>query len=236
MTVINDLTHRSFTNVADRRTSDYSVPTILPIRATGTQAPVFCIHPIDGLASCYAALAAHIDDDHPIYGVQAPMTGERSVSLTALAAHYADDILAVHRGGPIHLLGLSLGGLLAHAVAVELQGRGVAVESLTLLGSDPLRPCAVSNPDEQQNELLAAMGDDIDRSRAEELLAVATHNEALASRHFPGVYVGNALIVSAEGSDAGPAWHPFVSGNVSKYLVPDAAAFALVGPLVNSYI
>lgn len=235
MTVINDYSQRSFTDVAERRTSDYSVPTILRIRATGTQAPIFCIHPIDGLASCYAALAAHIDEDHPLYGVEAPMTGDRSVSLTALAARYADGILAVHRGGPIHLLGLSLGGLLAHAVAVELQGRGVTVQSLTLLGSEPLQPCVVS-PDEQQNELLAAMGDDIDRSRAEELLAVATHNEALASRHFPGVYVGNALVVSTEGFDVGTAWHPFVSGTVAKYLVPDAAAFALVGPLVNSYI
>lgn len=242
MTVVNDLSHPSITGIVDRSPTAYSRPTILPIRATGTRAPVFCIHPIDGLASCYASLAAHVDEEHPIYGVQAPTPGEDSKSLTALAAYYADEILAgdtvgpIHTAGPIHLLGLSFGGLLAHAVAIDMQARGVAVDSLTLLGSDPLRSRTDGTPAELAHALLAGMSDDIDRSHAEELLAVATHNQALANRHFPGVYVGDALVVSSDGSDAGPAWHTFVSGTVVKYLVPDASEFGLVGPLVNSFI
>ncbi|MDJ0359946.1 thioesterase domain-containing protein [Rhodococcus sp. H29-C3] len=235
MTVVNDLSHPSITGIVDRSSTTYPRPTILPIRVAGTRAPVFCIHPIDGLASCYASLAAHLDEEQPIYGVQAPTPGENWKSLTALAAYYADKILAANSVRPIHLLGLSFGGLLAHAVAVVMQGHGVAVDSLTLLGSDPLQSRTVGTPAELQHELLAGMSDDIDRSHAEELLAVATHNEALAHGHFPGVYVGSALVVSAEGSDAGPAWHPFISGTVVKYLVPDAAAFEIVGPLVNSY-
>ncbi|ORI12703.1 thioesterase domain-containing protein [Rhodococcus sp. 1168] len=236
MTVVNDLPHPSITGIVDRSPNVYSRPTILPIRATGTRAPVFCIHPIDGLVSCYASLAAHVDEEHPIYGVQAPTPAEDSKSLTALAAYYADEILAGGTVGPIHLLGLSFGGLLAHAVAIHMQGRGVAVDSLTLLGSNPLQSRTDGTPAELAHALLAGMGEDIDRSHAEELLAVATHNEALANRHFPGVYVGDALVVSSDGSDAGPAWHPFISGTVVKYLVPDASAFGLVGPLVDSYI
>ncbi len=236
MTVVNDLSHPSITGIVDRSPTAYPRPTILPIRATGSRAPVFCIHPIDGLASCYASLAGHVNAEHPIYGVQAPTPGNDSKSLTALAAYYVDEILAANSVGPIHLLGLSFGGLLAHAVAVDMQGRGVAVDSLTLLGSDPLPSRPVGTPAEVAHELLAGMGDDIDRSHAEELLAVATHNEALANRHFPGVYVGDALVVSSDGSDAGPVWHTFISGTVVKYLVPDATAFGLVGPLVDSYI
>ncbi|MDJ0393591.1 thioesterase domain-containing protein [Rhodococcus sp. G-MC3] len=233
MTVINDYSHLTYDDVADRKTTEYStepIQAILPIRPTGTEAPVFCIHPIDGLASCYTALAAHIGAEHPVYGLQTP--GDRPVSLTALATHYADEILAIRSSGPLHLLGLSFGGLLAHAVAVVLQGRGVAVRSLTILDSEPMQSSSV----ESSASLLAGMGDDIDRSRAEELLAIATHNEALASKHFPGVYVGEAIVVSTDGSDIGPAWHPFVSGEVTKYLVPDATSFELVGPLVNKYI
>nr|WP_296776987.1 thioesterase domain-containing protein [Rhodococcus sp. (in: high G+C Gram-positive bacteria)] len=232
MTVINDYSHLTFSDLADREATEYSTPiqSIVTIRHQGTQAPVFCIHPIDGLTSCYSALAAHIGDNHPIYGVQS--SGDQAVSLTALAALYADEILAVRSTGPVHLLGLAFGGQLAHAVAVELQGRGVSVKSLTVLDSEPIRSSSAGS----HSSLLAGMGDDVDRSRAEELLAVATHNEALASKHFPGVFVGDVVVVSTDGSDTGPAWHPFVSGEVTKYLVPDASAFALVGPLVNKYI
>ncbi|MEO7078600.1 thioesterase domain-containing protein [Rhodococcus sp. BP22] len=236
MTVVNDLSHPFVTDAVDRSPTAYSRPTILPIRTTGTRAPVFCIHPIDGLASCYTSLAGHVNAEHPIYGVQAPTPGEDSKSLTALAAYYADEILAADSVGPIHLLGLSFGGLLAHAVAVDMQGRGVAVDSLTLLNSDPLQSRTVGTPTELAHQLLAGMSDDIDRSHAEELLAVATHNGALAHRHFPGVYVGDAMVVSSDGSDAGPAWHTFVSGTVVKYLVPDASAFGIVGSLVNKFV
>lgn len=235
MTVINDYSHLTFSDLADRTATEYSpqtepIQSIVTIRSAGTQAPVFCIHPIDGLASCYTALTAHIGEQHPVYGVQA--SGDHATSLTALATHYADEILAVRSSGPLHLLGLAFGGQLAHAVAVELQTRGVSVQTLTVLDSEPVRTSSAGS----HSSLLAGMGEDVDRSRAEELLAVATHNEALANTHFPGVFVGDVVVVSTDGSDTGPAWHPFVSGEVSKYLVPDATAFALVGPLVNKYV
>ncbi|MGA9869692.1 MAG: thioesterase domain-containing protein [Rhodococcus sp. (in: high G+C Gram-positive bacteria)] len=241
MTVITDSTHfnalhLSAPDIVDRSASDVVAPTIVPIRASGASAPVFCIHPIDGLASRYAALAEHIGFDHPVYGVQIAGAGERAVSIGALAARYADDILVVATAGPVHLLGLAFGGVLAHAIAVELQGRGVTVLSVTLLASDPMPRDGSGCSIRQQHELLAGMGDDIDRSRAEELLAAAAHNENLASKHFPGIYVGTALVVSNIGSDAGSAWHAFVSGTVSKFEVPDTAAFGLVGALVDRYL
>lgn len=226
MTVVNDYSKIAYTDFVDRTVTAYTTPAIVPIRTTGTRTPVFCIHPIEGLTSRYADLVEHFDDDQPVYGVQA--ISHRPTSLTALAARYADEILAIRPIGPIHLLGLAFGGVLAHAVAVELQGRGVTVDGLTLLGSDPLRRTA-----DPQHDLLDKMGDVIDRSRAEELLALAAHNEELARRHFPGVFVGNTLVVSVLESDSGTAWHPFVSGTLLKYTVPDVDDSALVGRLVN---
>lgn len=232
MTVINDYSKVSFTDLADRTPTEYATPSILPIRSSGTQAPIFCIHPVVGHATCYTALAEHIDSAHPVFGVQDSATDVRPASLTELAARYAQDILDAAPRGPIHLLGSAFGGVLAHAVAVELQSRGTAVDSLTLLESDPVGHDVAADPD----DLLAGMGEDIDRSHVEELLAAATHNETLAARHFPGVFVGNVLAISTVGSDAVSAWHPFVSGTVSKYLVPDASAHEIVGTLVNSYL
>ncbi|MGK2883701.1 MAG: thioesterase domain-containing protein [Rhodococcus sp. (in: high G+C Gram-positive bacteria)] len=231
MTVISDLSQFSFVDIADRAPRASS--TVLSIRAGGTRSPVFCIHSIDGRAGRYAALAAHIDGDRPVYGVETSASVPRASSVSALAERYADDILAVRGNGPINLLGVSFGGLLAHAVAVALQLRGIAVSSLALLGSSPVQP---PRADEPADELLAGIGADVDRSRAEELVALATDHQELAKQHFPGVYRGRALVVSTVGSDAGAAWHAFVSGTVSKYEVPDASAFGLVGPLVNRHL
>ncbi|MGB2951546.1 MAG: thioesterase domain-containing protein [Rhodococcus sp. (in: high G+C Gram-positive bacteria)] len=233
MTVISDLSQFSFVDIADRAPRASS--TVLSIRAGGTRSPVFCIHSIDGRAGRYAALAAHIDGDRPVYGVETSASVPRASSVSALAERYADDILAVRGNGPINLLGVSFGGLLAHAVAVALQLRGLAVNSLALLGSSPVQSRCES-ADEPAHELLAGIGADVDRSRAEELVALATDHQELAKQHFPGVYRGKALVVSTVGSDAGAAWHAFVSGTVSKYEVPDASAFGLVGPLVNRHL
>ncbi|MFI7167580.1 thioesterase domain-containing protein [Rhodococcoides fascians] len=227
MTVVNDRIHVALTELDP---SDYAVPTIAPIRTAGHLDPVFCIHPLVGLVDCYAELTAHVDDARPIYGVQVPTSGELAESLVALASQYADDIVRIQSDGAVHLLGTSFGGVLAHAIAVELQSRGVTVGALTLLDSDPVRSSADSA------DLLGSMGDDIDRSHAEELLAVASHNDELAQRHLPGIYFGDILAVSSMGTDSGSAWHPFVCGTIAKYLVPDATSFDVVGPLVDSYL
>lgn len=227
MTVVNDLSHLALTELDP---SDYAVPTIAPIRSTGHLDPVFCIHPLVGLVDCYVGLAAHVDDDRPIYGVQVPASGERAESFAALAAQYADDIARIQTDGAVHLLGMSFGGVLAHAIAVELQNRGITVGGLTLLDSDPVLARA------EGADLLGAMGDEIDRSHVEELLAVASHNDELVQRHLPGIYFGDILAVSSLGTDSGSAWHPFVCGTVAKYLVPDATSFDVVGPLVESYL
>lgn len=233
MTVVNDLSHLSPT---DFDTSDYAVPTVAPIRYSESPAPslqqvdaMFCIHPLVGLTDCYAPLTAHLDDVRPIYGVQVSATGDRAESLTALASRYADDIVRVRPLRAVHLLGLSFGGVLAHAIAVELQRRGVDIGGLTLLDSNPV------SAGSDHADLLGAIGANVDRSHVEELLAAALHNHRLAQHHLPGIYHGDMLAVSSDGHDSGSAWHPFVRGTVTKYLVPDATSFDIVGPLVNGY-
>ena len=50
-----------------------------------------------------------------------------------MAASYADRLQAVYPAGPYKLLGWSLGGVVAHELAIELQPRGCVVERLVLL-------------------------------------------------------------------------------------------------------
>jgi nonribosomal peptide synthetase DhbF len=57
-----------------------------------------------------------------------------------MAADYVALIRTVQREGPYNLLGWSLGGLVAHEMAVQLQGLGQVVSMLSLLDSYPFDP------------------------------------------------------------------------------------------------
>lgn len=113
---------------------------VLRLRGGSTRAPLFAIHPAGGMAWCYAGLAARLGPDQPVCGIQArglvrdeplPRTLEEE------AADYVGRIREVQGHGPYRLLGWSVGGVLAHTVAVLLQECGEEVELLALLDAFP---------------------------------------------------------------------------------------------------
>ncbi|MFW2236823.1 amino acid adenylation domain-containing protein [Rhodococcus opacus] len=112
---------------------------LLRIRADGEEgAPLFCIHPIVGLSWCYSGLRQYIEPDLPIYGIQSPSILEDSYlpeSLDELADRYVREIRQIRPSGPYRLLGWSLGGVIAHAMAVQIQAAGEGVELLAMMDS-----------------------------------------------------------------------------------------------------
>ncbi len=106
---------------------------VMPMRVGGDDPPLFCVHPLVGLSWCYMALVPNLPGGYPLYGLQA--RGLRRpeplpASMREMARDYADQIRLTQPAGPYHLLGMSLGGVIAFAIAEELQRRG---ESIGLL-------------------------------------------------------------------------------------------------------
>jgi nonribosomal peptide synthetase DhbF len=110
---------------------------VLPIRKSGEQPPLFCVHPVSGVAWCYSGLQRHLPASLPIYGLQLDSESAWPTNLEELTASYIDRIREVAPTGPYRLLGWSLGGSIAHAVAARLQREGERVEFLALLDSYP---------------------------------------------------------------------------------------------------
>ncbi len=99
---------------------------LMPIRV-GDGPALFCAHPVVGLSWCYLALVPHVDARFPLYGLQA--RGLRRpeplpASMEEMARDYTDQIRMAQPSGPYHLLGWSLGGNIAFAIAEELERRG----------------------------------------------------------------------------------------------------------------
>ncbi|MEK8174903.1 thioesterase domain-containing protein [Streptomyces sp. M19] len=85
-------------------------------------------------------LTARLGRDQPVYGLQARgLTSDEPLprTLWEQAADYAERIREVSPHGPYRLLGWSVGGILAHSVAVLLQEAGAEVELLALLDAFP---------------------------------------------------------------------------------------------------
>jgi thioesterase domain-containing protein len=99
----------------------------------GSGVPIFCIHDGEGLSWSYRALGKYLDC--PIIGInQIPQSDEAEpTSIRSMAASYADRLQAIYPDGPYKLLGWSLGGVVAHELAIELRRRGCLVQSLVLL-------------------------------------------------------------------------------------------------------
>lgn len=112
---------------------------VMPIRAEGEAPPLFCAHPLVGLSWCYMAMLSHVDAKYPLYGLQA--RGLRRpeplpASMQEMARDYADQIRVTQPTGPYHLLGWSLGGNIAFAIAEELRRRDQEIGLLVVMDAN----------------------------------------------------------------------------------------------------
>lgn len=111
----------------------------MPMRVSGDGPPLFCAHPMVGLSWCYTALLPHVDARYPLYGLQArglQRPEPLPASMQEMARDYADQIRMTQPAGPYHLLGMSLGGNVAFAVAEELERRGQRIGLLVILDAN----------------------------------------------------------------------------------------------------
>uniref|UniRef100_UPI0021BEB421 thioesterase domain-containing protein n=1 Tax=Frankia gtarii TaxID=2950102 RepID=UPI0021BEB421 len=128
--------------------ADTALDTLLPLQrvdpSAHTDPPLFCVHPGLGLSWSYAGLLRHLGPRRSIYGIQATEADAATEPLAAteptvhsIAQRYAAVIAATEPTGPIHLLGWSLGAVLAHAVACELERNGRDVPVLVMVDGYP---------------------------------------------------------------------------------------------------
>ncbi|MFE6359612.1 amino acid adenylation domain-containing protein [Streptomyces sp. NPDC057806] len=122
---------------------------LLPLRATGTRPPLFCLHPAGGFSWCYTGLLRHLPPDRPVHGIQArglTEPGRVRDGVDRMAEDYCARILEVQPTGPYHLLGWSFGGQLAQAVAARLKAAGHRVGLLAMLDSYPPEALPADEP------------------------------------------------------------------------------------------
>nr|WP_267875255.1 non-ribosomal peptide synthetase [Duganella lactea] len=109
---------------------------VAAIRTTGSQAPLFFVHPAGGQVDAARRLAAVLDAEIPVYGLVATglEAGELPLSsVEDMAARYLGEIRKVQPQGPYRLAGWSAGGMIAYEIANQLVSLDETVEYLGLI-------------------------------------------------------------------------------------------------------
>ncbi|MBT2414372.1 amino acid adenylation domain-containing protein [Streptomyces sp. ISL-12] len=203
-----------------------------PLRSGGGLPPLFCVHPAGGLAWSFSGLTAHIPADRPVLGLQSRAVADPPAhgpdSIGEMAEDHLARMLEVCPDGPYHLVGWSVGGLIAHEIAVRLERRGKRVGLLAVLDAYPLHDVGElpsGSPGQAVRREMAGSSDAEWPAGLAERLTRAYERNTRAAAHFtPGVFHGTLLLFRATRKPEGHGltarlWHPHVAGSVEEHLV-----------------
>ncbi|MDB4892553.1 MAG: non-ribosomal peptide synthase, partial [Gemmatimonadetes bacterium] len=112
---------------AKMRDADWMAPwlSLIPIKATGSRPPLFCVHGGGGGVLTFKFIGDCLSEDQPLYSLQARglRRGETPhTTVEEMAEHYVESIRQLFPKGPYLLAGHSLGA----AVALEMSQRLIA--------------------------------------------------------------------------------------------------------------
>ncbi|MFF3641304.1 amino acid adenylation domain-containing protein [Streptomyces sp. NPDC002564] len=235
---------------------------LLPLRPKGDRPPLFCLHTGTGLSWAYAALLRHLPQDQPVYGVQARGLAAPEPlpqSLAEMAADYARSIKSVQPEGPYRLLGWSLGGLIAQAVATHLEDQGDHVELLAVIDGYPEgfggAQYSTVQPAGGQDDAAAPrasdlglppdenIGQDMDEDLRANMRQVIDNVGRLTPRHTPRRFRGDLLLFVATedrpadtpAAVAGESWRPYIAGDIESHDIA-AGHYTMLQPAPSARI
>nr|WP_269212225.1 non-ribosomal peptide synthetase [Chromobacterium piscinae] len=208
---------------------------VLPLRA-GKGRPLFCIHPASGFAWQYSGLSRHLRQGLALVGLQSPRPDgaiARCADMDEVCDRHLANLRRIQPQGPYHLIGYSLGGTVAQALAAKLRQQGEEVAFLGLLDTYPPEGQDWNGPTEEeakaevareQEQFMSATEDAADAFMLREKTEmfghiVANYQDAvrLLSQARTPRYDGEATLFVArrtlpDGMDVRETWRPHLAG------------------------
>ncbi|WP_394827290.1 amino acid adenylation domain-containing protein [Pendulispora albinea] len=220
---------------------------LIPIRARGVRAPLFCVAPGSGLVLGYIDLGRSLDPEQPLYAFEPPGLHDGSVPLGSIG-EMADTYLAALRSvqphGPYRLGGWSMGGVVALEMARRLEAQGEPT-ALVVLFDTAAPPAETSRGAASDRGALAHLAPHAGTSAREALDALkregavpldVTEEQFERSLHVfgaslraldaytPFVYGGDVVLFrardEAETADASSQWRTWLTGRFEVVEVP----------------
>ena len=139
-------TIRGLADLVQHQHQTPGLSSLVPIRASGSRPPFYCIHGGDGYILKFHALVEHLGTDQPVFVLQPRAIEGREMPLKTveeIAAAYLAEVQAFQPEGPYYLGGYSFGGLIAFEMARQMRLQQQQVPLLALF--DTLYPPSESD-------------------------------------------------------------------------------------------
>ncbi|MGB8939601.1 MAG: alpha/beta fold hydrolase, partial [Streptomyces sp.] len=212
-----------------------SFEVVLPLnRDPGTgKPPVWFFHGGGGLGWAYFTFAPYLD--RPAFCLQSrgsngtePVAG----SVEEMIEDYLAQMLKIQPDGPFHLIGWSLGGPMAHAIAEALDRRGHEVALLAVLDSQPadeesgfkMPEVAGRTKELYREDIEEVFGQFMNTKNMDAFLdnmsRVGSNNLNKMAAFESPVFRGDLLFFNAtkdKDKSYGPDWRPFVLGSIEEH-------------------
>lgn len=117
-------------------TSSWSA--LVPIRASGSKPPLFCVHAGGAHVFFYNAMAHHLGAEQPVYAIQPlGLDGVEAYhnSIEEMASDYLEEIRTIQPKGPYSLLGTCFSNAVCFEMAKQLEQAGEEVSLLAIVDS-----------------------------------------------------------------------------------------------------
>ncbi|HET7024671.1 MAG TPA: thioesterase domain-containing protein [Gemmatimonadales bacterium] len=111
---------------------------IVPLQPHGSAPPIFAVPGHNGDVFCFLALARHLGEDQPFYGLQPPGLDGHAPPLDQiedLAAYFEEQIRAFEPRGPVVIAGHCAGCLTAFELGRRFRQAGAALDSVAMFGA-----------------------------------------------------------------------------------------------------
>ena len=134
ITLLKHRTIRALSELIKDETKDEPWSALVPLRASGSKPPVFCLHGGGGHVFFLKDLARHLGADQPVYALQKLGLNEIAPvihDVKTMASNYLSEIRRVQPKGPYSIIGYCLSAPICYEIALQLNKIG---EECALVG------------------------------------------------------------------------------------------------------
>jgi amino acid adenylation domain-containing protein len=132
-------TIKKLASLLESEKKEKTYKSLVPIKPSGSKMPVYIIHGSGLNILNFKGIALHVDEEQPVYGLQAKgLDGSDEIlsKMEEIAAYYISQVLEHNPDGPYAIAGYSFGGYVGIEMARQLRLMGKEVKMLAMFDTN----------------------------------------------------------------------------------------------------